>query len=352
MKAVVLEGPDKFTIGEIDKPLCDPYGILLKVKYCGLCGSDLRTIRNGHKNVKYPAVIGHEVSGEVVETGKEYRGKFKIGDKLAVAPNVYCGKCDFCLNGQYEYCDDLKELAQHWPGGFAEYMAIPPEALQLGTIQTVPLALPMEYACVAEPPSSCLNAQEKLGIGLGDNILIIGAGPIGSIHTAVAKTRGAEQIIIADIKDSRLEMAKQFGADHTINSSAVDLVKTVRELTGGKGPNVIITANPFAETQLQAIELARKSSRIAFFGGLPHGNSVVPIDTNQIHYKGLFVIGTTGFAPRHHLLSLRLMAAQRIPGKKLVTHILNLDSFAEGVHLASEGLAMKVVYKIGGTYDQ
>jgi L-iditol 2-dehydrogenase len=346
MKAVVLEGPDVYTVKETERPVCDPEGILLKVMYCGLCGSDLRTLRSGHKNIPYPAIIGHEVSGEVVELGREYRGVFKTGDRLAVAPNVYCGKCEFCLSGRHEYCDNLRELAQRWPGGFAEYMAIPPEALKLGTIQPVPPGLAMEHACVAEPPSSCLNAQEKLGIGLGDVVLIIGAGPIGSIHTAIARVRGAGRIIIADIKDSRLEMAKRFGADDTVNSSAADMVQTVRDITGGKGPDVVITANPFAETQVQAIELAKKSGRIAFFGGLPHGNSTVPIDTNKIHYKGLSVMGTTGFAPRHHILSLDLMAQGKIPGDKLVTHIMDIDDFAKGVKLAAEGLAMKVVYKM------
>jgi L-iditol 2-dehydrogenase len=347
MKAVVLEGPGSYGVRDLREPECDPRGIVIKVSYCGLCGSDLRTLKNGHKNVKYPAVIGHEVSGRVVETGKEYRGPYKTGDALAVAPNVYCGTCGFCLSGRYEYCENLRELAQYWPGGFAEYMAIPPEALELGTIRYAPPGLAMEHACVAEPPSSCLNAQEKLNTGLGDTVLIIGAGPIGSIHTVVAKVKGAKQVIIADIKDSRLEMARQFGADDAINSSSGDLVTRVRELTGGKGPDVVITANPFAETQIQALEAAKKSGRIAFFGGLPHGNSVVNIDTNLIHYKGLFVIGTAGFAPRHHILSLSLMEDDKIPGGKLVTHILPLDEFARGVGLAAEGAAMKVVFKIG-----
>jgi L-iditol 2-dehydrogenase len=346
MKSVILEGPGVYGVKDVEAPKRDPEGILLKVRYCGLCGSDLRTLRSGHKNIKYPAIIGHEISGEVIETGRDYRGNFRVGDKLAVAPNVYCGKCEFCLKDKHEYCENLKELAQHWPGGFAEYIAIPPEALRLGAIQHVPQGLPMEHACVAEPPSSCLNAQEKLQVALGDLVLIIGAGPIGSIHAAVAKARGARRVIIADIKEARLRMAKDFGADDSINSAETDVIKSVRELTGGKGADVVITANPVAVTQIQALEIAKKSGRVAFFGGLPHGGSTVPLDTNLIHYKGLFVIGTTGFAPRHHILSLELMAAGKIPGGKLVTHILPLDDFAAGVEIAVNGEAMKVVFRI------
>lgn len=346
MKAVVLNAPGDFVVQQVEKPSCPVGGLLLKVLYCGLCGSDLRTLFNGHKNVKLPAVIGHEVSGEVVEVGPEYRGDFKVGDQLGVAPNVYCGKCGFCRMGRYEFCESIRELAQQWAGGFAEYMAIPAEALALGTIQKIPEGLPPEYACVAEPPSSCINAQEKLDVKLGDTVLIIGAGPIGSIHICVARARGAKKVFIADVKASRLEMTKAFGPDATIDSSKVDMIEEVRRLTDGAGPDVVITANPVAATQLQAIEVARKGGRIAFFGGLPHGNSTVPIDSNIIHYKGLSVIGTTGFAPRHHIQSLELMQSGRIPGDKLVTHILPLDEFSKGVELARAGEAMKVVYKI------
>jgi L-iditol 2-dehydrogenase len=346
MNAILLYAPGDFRVARIEKPACPEGGLLLKVSYCGLCGSDLRTLFNGHKNVILPAVIGHEISGIVEEVGKSYTGEYKKGDSLAVAPNVYCGRCDFCRMGRYEYCEGLRELAQHWPGGFAEYIAIPAEALRLGTIQYVPNGLCMEHACVAEPPSSCINAQEKLDVRLGDTVLVIGAGPIGSIHTCVARARGAKQVLIADVAASRLEMSKAFGPDDIIDSSKADLVTEALRLTGGSGPDVVITANPVAVTQIQAISAARKGGRIAFFGGLPHGASVVQLDTNLIHYKGLSVIGTTGFAPRHHIQSLDLMRTNRIPGDKLVTHILPLADFSAGVALAKEGKAMKVVFRI------
>lgn len=347
MKAIVLEGPGEYGLQEIDKPKCDPKGLLLKVEYCGLCGSDLRTLKSGHKNIAFPAVIGHEVSGVVAEVGAQYQGKYAVGDKLAVAPNVYCGVCDFCRDGRFEYCEQIRELAQQWDGGFAEYMAIPPEALALGTIEHIPQNLPMKYAGVAEPPSSCINAQEKLGVKMGDEVLIIGAGPIGSVHASLAKIQGAKRVLMADIKETRLQMAKQFGVDVTIDSSKVDLVEEVKCLTNGKCVDVVITANPVPQTQVQALEVAKKAGRIAFFGGLPHGNSKVELDSNLIHYKGLFVIGTTGFAPKHYALSLELMASGKIAGDKLVSHILPLEEFDKGVQMALDGEAMKVVFQIG-----
>lgn len=344
MKALVINAPNEYSIDMVQKPICPEKGILLKVFACGLCGSDLRTLRSGHKNIKMPWIIGHEIAGFVVQVGKEYKGKWKLGDKLAVAPMVYCGNCDFCIEGKYELCDNSREIGQQWQGGFAEFIALPEEALALGTIQPVPEGLDPIIAAVSEPASSCINAQEKGMVGLGDTVVIIGSGPIGCIHTSIARARGAAKVIIADIFEDRLKLCEPFGPDMTINAAKVDLVGEVKRVTGGKGADVVITANPVPETQIQAVEMARKGGRILFFGGLPHDRSKPGLDTNLIHYRGLHVIGTTTFAPRHHMLALSLMTTGRIPGQKLVTHVMPLTDFCSGVTLASEGKALKVVY--------
>jgi len=344
MRALVIKGPMQYDIENVEIPVCPDRGILLKVLACGLCGSDLRTIKSGHKNIKFPWIIGHEISGIVVETGCDYHGKWKIGDLLAVAPVVYCGTCDFCLAGKYELCENIREIAQTWPGGFAEYVAIPEEALALGTVQSVPEGLDPVIAAIAEPLSSCVNAQEKARIGLGDSVMIIGSGPIGCFHIALARARGAGTIIIADVFDERLELCKSFGPDITINASKVDLVEEVMKITNGKGVDVVITANPVGETQVQAIKMAKKGGRVVLFGGLPHGKSKPEIDTNIIHYRAIHLMGTTTFAPNHHKLALSLMANGRIPGDKMVTHRMPLSDFEKGLQLAINGKALKVVF--------
>lgn len=344
MKALILKAPMDYGIENVKKPECPDRGISLKVLACGLCGSDLRTLRSGHKNIALPWTTGHEISGLVIETGENYRGRWKKGDKLAVAPMVYCGSCDFCIAGSYELCENPREIAQHWHGGFAEYIAIPEEALALGTIQPIPEGLDPIIAAVAEPASSCVNAQEKGQVGLGDTVVIIGSGPIGCIHASIAKARGAEKVIVADVFDDRLKMCEPFGPDATINASKANLVEEVRRRTNGRGADVVITANPVGETQVQAVEMAKKGGRIVLFGGLPHDKSKPGIDTNIIHYRGLHLIGTTTFAPRHHLLALSLMKTGKIPGDKLVTHVLPLEEFDKGVELATQGKALKVVF--------
>lgn len=344
MKALLITAPNEYRIETVQVPCCPENGLLLKVLACGLCGSDLRILRNGHKNITFPWIIGHEIAGQVVKTGSEYRGRWEIDDIMAVAPMVYCGSCDFCAEGRYELCYNSKEIGQHWKGGFAEYIAILGQALSNGTIQPIPQGLDPIIAAVSEPPSSCINAQEKGMVGLGDTVVIIGSGPIGCIHTSIARARGAAKVIIIDVFDDRLKMCEPFGPNDVINAAMTNPVDEVKRLTDGKGADVVITANPVGETQVQAIEMAKKGGRILLFGGLPHDKSKPGIDTNLIHYKGLHVIGTTTFAPRHHVMALNMMKSGRIPGERLVTHVMPLVDFKKGVALATEGKALKVVF--------
>lgn len=344
MKAVIVNAPGDYGVYEVEKPCCPDGGMLVKVLAVGLCGGDLRTLRMGHHRVKLPFIVGHEVSGEVVELGKDYEGRWEMGDKLAIAPVVYCGKCDFCQNGVFELCNDYKELAQSWQGGFAEYMAIPQEAVLRGTIQEIPEGVSPVHATIVEPLSSVVNAQEKGNVGLGDTVVIIGAGPIGTFHLELARARGAKTVIVADIDDNRLELMKSYNPDFLINSINTNLVENVREITNGYGADVVITANPVPETQVLAVEMAKKGGRILLFGGLPKDKSRPGIDTNLVHYNALQLIGTTIFAPKHNRIAMDLVASGKVSAEKFISHLFPLEDFVEGAKLALEGKARKVVF--------
>ena len=344
MKALVVRAPMQFNVEDVPIPDVPERGLLLKVHACGLCGSDLRTLRSGHRKVTFPWIIGHEICGEVVEVGDRYQGGWQEGDLLAVGPLAYCGVCDFCVSGRYELCENYREIAQAWPGGFAEYIAIPEECLRLGTIQRVPEGLDPAFAAISEPISSCVNAQERGQVGLGDTMVIIGAGPIGCIHTSLARVRGADKVFIADILDDRLKLTEAFEPDVTINAATTNLVDEVRRLTDGKGAEVIITATPAPIAVVQAVEMARKSGRILVFGGLPKDDSKPGVDMNTVHYNALHLMGTTIFAPRHQRIALRLMASGRVPTDKLVTHRFPLSEFKKGAAMALEGKILKAVF--------
>jgi L-iditol 2-dehydrogenase len=344
MQAVVVHAPMQFGVEEIATPATPAGGLLLRVEACGLCGSDLRTLRSGHRKVTFPWTIGHEICGIVEATGPAYREPWRPGDRLAVGPLAYCGACEFCATGRPELCENYREIAQAWPGGFAELIAIPEACVKHGTIQPVPEGLDPAFAAIIEPMSSCVHAQEKGLVGLGDTVVIIGSGPVGCTHISLARARGAFQIVIVDIVAERLTLAEPFGPDAIINASATDPVAEVRRLTNGLGADVIITATPAPAAVVQAVEMAKKGGRILMFGGLPKEKSKPEVDLNLVHYNALHLLGTTIFAPRHFRMALNLVASGRIPAERLVTHRFLLAEFTRGATMALEGKVLKAVF--------
>ena len=344
MDALMVYAPMVFSVERVPVPEPLDGGLLLKVEACGLCGSDLRTLRSGHRHVTFPWTIGHEIAAQVVAPGRGYEGPWKVGQHLAVGPLVYCGSCDACLEGRNELCEGQREIGQAWPGGFAEYLALPAASVRLGNVLAAPEGLDPAYVTLVEPVSSCLNAQEKAAVGLGDTMAILGAGPIGCIHAALARVRGAFKIALVDIDPSRLAFAEAFGADVLIDARTCDPIEAVRAFTGGRGASVVIVATPSPVASVQAVEMARRGGRVVQFAGLNSADSRPGIDVNRIHYQALQFIGTTTFAPRHNAQALELVASHRIRADRLVSHRFRLSQFREGADIALAGQALKVVF--------
>jgi L-iditol 2-dehydrogenase len=343
MKAVMVRAPMNFGLEDVPVPECPSGGLLLNVRACGLCGSDLRTLRSGHRKVTFPWILGHEISGEVAAVGDRYRGPWKRGDRLSVAPLVYCGQCDFCRSGRYALCEHYREIAQAWPGGFAQYLAIPEDAILRGTIQRIPPDLDLDLAAIAEPTSSCIHAQETGAIGLGDTVVIMGTGPVGCIHIALARARGADRVIAVDVNAHRLGHAAKFQPDALVDASDHDVLKEIDRLTKGRGAEVVITANPSPTAQVQAVEMARRGGRILLFGGLPKTDCHPRVNMNRVHYQALHLMGTTIFAPRHHRQALQMLADGRIDGAALITHRGPLAEFPAIADAALAGSVCKAV---------
>lgn len=345
MKALVLHDVMKWSVDEVASPKPSAGGMVVKVNACGLCGSDLRTIRSGHKNVTLPWILGHEICGVVAETGPSYSGPWKVGDRLSIGPNVYDPTDPYCIEGRHELSANVREIAQQWPGALSDYVAIPEESIRMGNILPAPEGLACEYAAIVEPGSSVIHAHERARTSIGDTVLIMGSGPIGCLHVAIARACGADRIFMSDIVASRLELAKAFGPDAVIDASKEDVAERVKELTGGMGPTVVITANPSPQAPVDAVRMVAKGGRVVLFGGLPHDNSAPGVDLNIVHYQNIDLIGLSRFAPRHFRMSLQMLASGRIPGEKLVTHVLSLDDVDRGVNAALTGEALKVVFK-------
>ncbi len=342
MKAAILRGPKQLTVEEIPTPQAPDDGILLKVAACGVCGSDLRTYRHGPRFAVDNVIMGHEIGGTVAAVGPQATGGYAVGDRLAIAPDVHCGECYYCRRGLFNLCNDLKFIGTQYPGGFAEYLALPGEILTRGVIHPMPEGISFAEATVAEPSSSVLSSHFKAGTTVGDTVVVIGAGPIGCLHTEVARARGA-RVIVAEIAPERLKMVEQFEPDAVIDSSREDPLARVRALTGGIGADIVITAVGVSAVYNQAVEMVRKSGRVVLFGGLPKDQAMATLDGNLIHYGEIVVVGAFSYHPTRHKLALDLIAQGKIRAHKLITHTFPLDEVAEGFETAARGEGLKIV---------
>ena len=341
MKAAVYLGKESIEIKEVDKPEVKKGEILVRVNSCAICGTDIRTYFYGHHAIKPPHILGHEVAGEIAEIGDDVDG-YKLGERVHMVTEVGCGKCRFCIQGRQNLCPLLRAMAYYYPGGFAEYILIPRPAVIQGNLLSIPDGLSFDEATLAEPLSCCINAQEYLNITFADIVVVIGAGPIGCMHTELARLSGATKIILADISEERLEMGKKFGANIFVNSAKEDLIKRVKDETENMGADVIIVACPAPQAQEQALQMVTTRGRISFFGGLPGGKTIT-IESNIIHYKEISIFGAFASSAIQYKQALALLASKNIKGDDLITHRFPLEKIKEALEMAKSGKGLKVI---------
>jgi L-iditol 2-dehydrogenase len=328
-------------VREVPTPRPDADSVLVKVRSCAVCGSDIRIFHHGNSRVKPPQILGHESSGEVVEAGANVT-RFKEGDRVALGADVPCGECSFCEAGIGNNCQINYAMGYQFAGSFAEYVLLNKTVVNYGPVHRIPGAMSFDEGALAEPLACVLNAVELAGIRLGDTVVIIGAGPIGCMIIPVAYMSGAAKVIVVQRSRPRMEAAKKFNADVYICSSEEDSIKRVLEETGGLGADVIFTANPSPQSHADALKMAKNRARINLFGGLPAG-STVTLDTNIIHYKELFVMGAHGSLPRHHQQAIELIAAKRPDIRPYMSHFFSLDHINEAFAAAEGHQGMRVV---------
>jgi L-iditol 2-dehydrogenase len=343
MKAAFLVGANQYQVRDVPNPIAPDDGVLLRVEACGICGSDLRRWREGPSAGSDGIVAGHEIAGVVSAVGKDHIG-YSVGDRLAVAPDVHCGRCYYCERDLFNLCDDLKlvGITPGYGGGFAEQMILTREILENGIVHRIPDGLGANDAALAEPLSSVLVAHERAGTTLGDVVVVMGAGPIGCLHIAIAHTRGA-QVILSEPSAVRRGLAKPFAPELIVDPAQDDLNARVREFTRGVGADIVICANPVAATQTQAVEIARKRGKVILFGGLPKANPIASLDANRIHYGEIELIGSFSYHPIFHTLALDVIRRGLIPMDKIITHRYSLEQVNAAFTMASGGAALKVV---------
>jgi L-iditol 2-dehydrogenase len=340
MKAAVFECIEKIVVKEVDIPQCEEDGILVRVEACGICGSDIRNYHSGLRIDIKEQIMGHEIAGVVEEVGRKVK-KFKVGDKVAIAPDVSCGECYYCKRGLPNLCLNHRLIGTHWPGGFAQFIYLPAEIISHGIINYIPEGLTFEEATISEPASSVVACQEYNNVSLGDTVVIIGDGPIGCLHLEVARARGASRIIMVGL--TRLDIVKKFSPDYLIDAGSQDPVKEVLEITNGLGADIAIVANSAVKTHEQGVEMVRKRGKVIIFGGLPKDKPMTTLNSNLIHYNELSLVGAFSYPVYAHEKALNLIALKKINAKNYIDKIVPLEEIEEGIKYAEQGKALKVV---------
>lgn len=292
MRVLRYLGPKQIEITELPKPLIADGEVLVKTQACGICATDVKTYMRGHPLIKAGSVLGHEVSGVIVESRA---AKWRVGERVVVAPYVPCGECRYCRREQFTLCANLWEASVE-PGGFSEYLRVPSRLVQKGMF-CLPAHVDFLTATLVEPLACCYHGFEAMHSQAGDSLLIVGDGPMGLEQAMIGKQLGASPIIVAGITPDRLTLAARY-ADHVINVKEENLRERVMALTNNEGADCVMVSVGQAEVAEQSVALTRRGGVINFFAGLP-GGSRLTIDPNHIHYNEVTVIGTFGFAHTH-----------------------------------------------------
>lgn len=339
MKAALLYGVKDLRIEDIEVPAVKTGEVLVKIRTATTCGTDVKILQRGYveKVIQLPTVFGHEWSGDVVEVGGGIDWPRK-GMRVRAGNSAPCLRCAMCQKGKFNLCEDMVWL---W-GAYAEYIKVPARTV-LVNMQEIPAHVSYEEAAIAEPLACVLHGAEEAGVGIGDTVAIIGAGPIGLLHLLVAKKLGAEKVIMLDLVDERLHFAEGLGAKALVNSGKEDPVEKVKQLTGGYGADVVIEAIGSPVTWEQALKLARKGGRVLEFGGSPPGTEI-RVNTEMLHYGERSIIGAFHATPTHFKKALSLIASRTIDVRPLVTRKMPLDEIREAFNILSSS---KSEIKIG-----
>ncbi|HRA50797.1 zinc-dependent dehydrogenase [Actinotalea sp.] len=342
MKVARFHAPGDIRLEEAPEPTAGPDQVKIRVRACSMCGTDVKISKFGHFRIVPPRVMGHEIAGEVVEVGAEVTG-WTAGDRVQVIAAIPCGTCRDCRADHMTTCPNQVSMGYDFDGGFAEYMIVPAEVLAVDGLNRIPDGIDFAEASVAEPFACAINAQELVDVRDGDDVVVVGAGPIGCLHVRLARARGAKRVFLVELSRERLDLAAAVVTpDAAICGAETDVVAAVLAATEGRGADVIITAAPSGAAQEEALKMVAPGGRISFFGGLPKDNPIIALDSNVVHYKELMIMGANGSSPAHNRQALAMIADGSVPVADLITHRLPLDQVLEGIEVVKNGSGIKV----------
>jgi L-iditol 2-dehydrogenase len=332
MRAAVFQGGGRIAPGEWPRPTAGAGELLLRLRGCGLCGSDIAKIVA--PETRGPVVLGHELVGDVVQAGPGVAG-FGVGDRVVAAHHVPCGACHYCRRGSESMCRAFK-ASNLDPGGFAEYVRVPPANVRHATFR-IPDHLTDEEASFVEPLACCVRAVDRARIEPGDTAVVVGLGSIGCLFVQLLRRAGAT-VVGADPLTGRAALARELGAHAAGDAEAV--AGEVREQSEGRGADQIVVTGGGADVLPWAAGLVREGGTLHVFAGGPGDSLPLPLAT--LYHRELTVTSTYSSSPATLARAFWLLASGKVEVDRLITHRLPLERLAEGVELMRRREALKV----------
>ncbi|MEO3860004.1 zinc-binding dehydrogenase [Acrocarpospora sp. B8E8] len=328
MKAALLYGHNDLRIEDVSEPRAGTGEAVVAIHASGVCPSDIRSYTGSGAAKRAPWTPGHEVAGVISELGEGPTGGFAEGDRVVLDWRGVCGRCHECTRGAANFCENLVKFPI---AGFAEATVLP-----VTQLRKVPDGLSLEAASFCEPLACVVNAHRQLPMPLTCNVLVIGAGPIGLLHTQVARSRGA-RVIVADLKPERLETARSLGAHDTIEGSDRE---AILNLTEGRGADVVIVTVGAPAVISAAFELVARNGAVNLFAGT-HPKGVVELNPDVPHYDQVAITGSHDFIPHDFATALRLLEFGLVDVAPLISHRFSLDSVADAFETTKQQKGLK-----------
>lgn len=344
MKAAVLD-KNRISIKEINLPKISDGEILIKMKACGICGSDLEKVF-GNYGMK-SSRIGHEPVGEIIEIGNQI-SHYKKGDRVFVHHHVPCYSCRFCYSGDYTMCDKYQS-SNIEPCGLSELILIPEWNVSRGGVVKIPDTISYEHAALIEPVACCLRSLDKINLQKSETVIIFGSGPTGLMHMILLRCSGISKIVVADVNDFRLNFAKKIDPSvSTINVAKLDiagLTKKISSIVDSDGVDKSIICTSSKTAFIQSLAITRRGGTISLFGVPPKDNESV-IDLNLIYSKELKIIPSYATSEREIHQAIKLMENNIINLEPLITHKFDLEKSEMAflsAHKADESMKIIII---------
>jgi L-iditol 2-dehydrogenase len=353
MRAAVYRGVNDVRLEEVAVPAIGAGELLLRVHTCGICGTDLKKIATGSHSA--PRIFGHETTGVIVATGEGVT-EYNVGDRVMVFHHIPCGDCYYCKHKVFAQCPTYKKVgatAGYEPsgGGFAEYVRVMDWIVSRGGVVRIPDGVSFEQASFIEPVNTCMKGIETLRLAPGETVLVIGQGPIGIILSVLARRCGA-RVITSDLFPQRLTIARAFGLNENIDASTSDSVRSIKEMTDGRGADAVILAVAGNGLIRPAMDATRPGGRVLLFAQTQHGEAIIDPASVCVDEKSL--LGSYSASVDLQEESARFVLGREMDLERLISHRFPLAESIDALRLAAHPKpdSMKVIIQPGSVWKE